>query len=76
VQYLAFAHGPDVISGEGENGGGIPPTSYEFDLESICRVAMDHGANVALLEFVFRYVTGEDDCFQFFDHDNHLNDRN
>jgi len=69
VQYLAFANGPNVISGEGENGGGIPPTSNEFDLESIYRVAMDHGPNVALLEFVFLDVTGEDDCVEFFNHE-------
>ena len=68
VENLAFAHGPDVISDEGEDGGGVPLSNHELYLEPTCRIAMNHGPNIPLFETLFAYVMGEDDSVQFFDH--------
>ena len=66
VQYFAFAHGPDVICGEGKYGCGGSFSGYKLNLESIGRVAMEHCSDVALLEMVFLYVVDENDGVQFF----------
>jgi len=68
VQYLALSHGTDVISVQSVYGcsGAFP--GNELNLESVGRIAMEYCSNIALLETVFLYVVGENDCVQLFDH--------
>ncbi len=68
MKNLAFAHRANIIAGESEHGGGISLSSDEFDLKAICRIAVNHCSNVALLQVVFLDVSREDNYVQFFNH--------